>query len=165
MEELDRRDREIAALQERLSRLSEASLRINESLDFDVVLQGVLDSARSLTGARYGVMTLLDDAGSVQDFLSSGLTAEESAQLWLMPEGLRIFQALTNISEPVRIPDLAAHMRSLGFRRFHHSPAGGGLLLPGLAHVPPGRPGGPLIRGVQGGWQGGGSTKPTRRPW
>ena len=118
MEELDRRDREIAALQERLSRLSEASLRINESLDFDEVLQGVLDSARSLTGARYGVMTLLDDAGSVQDFLSSGLTAEESGQLWLMPEGLRIFQALTNISEPVRIPDLAAHMRSLGFSDF-----------------------------------------------
>ncbi|MCY4448584.1 MAG: hypothetical protein OXE02_07030, partial [Chloroflexi bacterium] len=46
---------------DRLSRLSAASLRINESLDFDTVLQGVLDSARSLTAARYGVMTLLDD--------------------------------------------------------------------------------------------------------
>ena len=42
---------------------SEASLRINESLDFGTVLRGVLDSARSLTGARYGVITLLDDAG------------------------------------------------------------------------------------------------------
>ena len=39
------RDRQIEALQTRLSRLSEASLRINESLDFDVVMQGVLDSA------------------------------------------------------------------------------------------------------------------------
>ena len=29
------------ALRERLSRLSEASLRINESLDFEAVLQGV----------------------------------------------------------------------------------------------------------------------------
>ena len=55
--------RENQALRERLSRLSEASLRINESLDFGTVLQGVLDSARSLTGARYGVITLLDDAG------------------------------------------------------------------------------------------------------
>ena len=36
----DQRDREIEALRERLSRLSEASLRINESLDFDQVLQG-----------------------------------------------------------------------------------------------------------------------------
>ena len=52
------------ALRERLSRLSQASLRINESLDFDTVLQGVLDSACSLTGARYGVITLLDAVGA-----------------------------------------------------------------------------------------------------
>ena len=45
----DQRERDHEALQERLTRLSEASLRINESLDFDQVLQGVLDAARSLT--------------------------------------------------------------------------------------------------------------------
>ena len=38
--------RENEALRQRLSRLTEASLRMNESLDFDVALQGVLDSAR-----------------------------------------------------------------------------------------------------------------------
>ena len=114
----DQRDRQIQALQERLSRLSEASLRINESLDFDTVLQDVLDSARSLTAAHYGVMTLLDDAGRVQDFLSSGLTAEETEQLWLMPEGQRIFEFLTAISEPLRVPDLLEHVRALGFTEF-----------------------------------------------
>ena len=118
MEQQDRRDREMESLRERLSRLSAASLRINESLDFDQVLQGALDSARSLTAARYGVMTLLDDEGRVQDFLSSGTTAEEAEQLWLTPDGLRIFQALTDISEPMRVPDLAAHVRGLGFRDF-----------------------------------------------
>ena len=45
---------------DRLSRLSQASLRINESLDLDTVLQEVVDSARSLTGSRYGVLTTLD---------------------------------------------------------------------------------------------------------
>ena len=59
----DARDLEIQALRGRLSRLSEASLRINESLDFDTVLQGVLDSARDLTRSRYGVFILLGDAG------------------------------------------------------------------------------------------------------
>ena len=106
------------ALRERLSRLSEASLRINESLDFDTVLQGILDSARSLAAARYGVMTLLDDGGQVQDFLSSGLSAQEAERLWLMPDGLRIFQALTGISEPMRVPDLVEHVRALGFTEF-----------------------------------------------
>ena len=114
----DQRDREIEALRERLSRLSEASRRINESLDFDAVLQGVLDSARSLTSARYGVMALLDDEGLVQDFLSSGLNSQESERLWLMPDGLRIFQALTGISEPMRVPDLAEHVHGMGFTEF-----------------------------------------------
>ena len=57
MEQADDQAQEIAKLRDRLSRLSQASLRINESLDFDTVLQGVLDSACSLTGARYGVIT------------------------------------------------------------------------------------------------------------
>ena len=110
--------REIAELRDRLSRLSQASLRINESLEFDTVLQGVLDSARSLTKARYGVMTLLDDGGRVQDFLSSGMTAEEDGQLWDIPGGMRIFEHLGSISEPLRIPDLPGHLRSLGLPEF-----------------------------------------------
>ena len=111
----DQRESELEELQERLSRLSQASLRINESLDFDTVLQGVLDSARFLTAARYGVMTLLDDAGSVQDFLSSGMTTEENEQLLLMPEGPHILESLTCISEPLRVPDLLDHFHALGF--------------------------------------------------
>ena len=110
--------RETARLQERLSRLSAASLRINESLDFDTVLQGALDSARSLTSARYGVMTLFDDQGRVEHFLSSGLTVPEAELLWLTPEGPGLFQALTNISDPMRVPDLVEHVRGLGFGDF-----------------------------------------------
>ena len=43
--------REVELLRERLSRFRDAALRINESLDLDEVLQGVLDGARELTGA------------------------------------------------------------------------------------------------------------------
>ena len=63
MKPADELIQENKALRDRLSRLSRASLRINESLEFDAVLQSVLDSARSLTGARYGVLTLLDETG------------------------------------------------------------------------------------------------------
>ena len=114
----EQRDREIEALRERLSRLSEASRLINESLDFDQVLQGALDSARFLTGARHGVMTLIDDGGACEDFLSSGMSDAESEQLWIVPDGLRIFQALTDISKPLRLTDLVEHLRSMGFPEF-----------------------------------------------
>ena len=86
--------REVEVLRHRLSRLSAASLRINASLDFDTVLQGVLDSARSLTGARYGVLTL-DDAGRLQDLLFSGLTEQEVQHFRALPDGPQVFAYLS----------------------------------------------------------------------
>ena len=74
MKHVDERDQQTEALRDRLSKLSEASLRINESLDLDTVLQEILDSARSLTNAWSGVIVTLDDKGQVEDSLTSGLT-------------------------------------------------------------------------------------------
>ena len=68
----------MATLLDRLTRLSEVNLRINDGLEMDAVLQRVLDSARSLTGAEYGVMTTLDGSGQIEDFLASGLTPAEA---------------------------------------------------------------------------------------
>ena len=48
------------AQRSRISRLNEAILRINGSLDLGTVLQEVVDSARALTGARYGAITTID---------------------------------------------------------------------------------------------------------
>ena len=77
MSQPDDRERRIQELEERLSRLSEASLRINESLDFETLLQNALDSARDLTGARYGVIATVDEQGGLETILTSG-TSEES---------------------------------------------------------------------------------------
>ena len=114
MDQNDARDSEMQALRDRLSRLSEASLRINESLDFDAVLQGVLDSARSLTGASYGAFVLLDDSGQIEDFLASGLTAEEAQLMWSLADGMRFFELLSSAEGPLRLPDLLGHIRSQG---------------------------------------------------
>ena len=106
------------ALRERLSRLSEASLRINESLDFEAVLQGVLDSACSLTGARYGVIALVGASGRIEDSVTSGLTSEEHRRFMDFPEGMSFFEYLNGISEPLRLRDFHSYMRSLGLPEF-----------------------------------------------
>ena len=111
-------ERENEALRDRLSRLSQASLRINESLDFDTVLQRVLDSACSLTGARYGVITLLNESGRIQDFLYSGLTPEESRQFAEFPNGMLFFEYLSSIGEPLRLRDFHGYARELGLPEF-----------------------------------------------
>ena len=118
MEQADEPQREIAELRERLSRLSEASLRINESLDFDTVLQGVLDSARSLTEASYALITTVDQSGQVEDFCVSGLTPGDAQRLWEMPEGLRFFEYLSGLPGPLRVRDFAEHARSMGLPEF-----------------------------------------------
>ena len=114
MDQPDEMMSEIEALRERLSRLGEAGLRINEDLDFSTVLQGVLDSARSLTGARYGVLVLHDAAGTPADFLASGMTPEETGRLWNIPGWPEHFGYLSRIPGPLRVPDLLGHVRALG---------------------------------------------------
>ena len=105
---------EIAALRERLSRLSEASLHITEDLDLDAVLQGVLDGARSLTGARMGGVTILDDSGQLQDFITSGLTDEDHQRFVNLPGGPEFFAYLSSLPEPLRLADFSAHTTALG---------------------------------------------------
>ena len=118
MENAGELTQENEALRERLSRLSEASLRINESLDFEAVLQGVLDSACSLTGARYGVIALVGASGRIEDSVTSGLTSEQHRRFMDFPEGMPFFEYLNGISEPLRLRDFHSYMRSLGLPEF-----------------------------------------------
>ena len=103
---------------DRLSRLSEASLRINESLDLDTVLQGVLASARDLTRSRYGVFILLDDAGGMREFFGSGMTPEQGRKLWAEPDRVRFFDYVGSIQKPLRVQDFHSHARTLGLPEF-----------------------------------------------
>ena len=103
---------------DRLSRLSEASLRINETLEFDTVLQGVLASARDLTRSRYGVFILLDDAGGMREFFSSGMTPEQGRKLWAEPDRVRFFDYVGRIQKPLRVQDFHSHARTLGLPEF-----------------------------------------------
>ena len=70
MQSPDELRRGMEALQDRISKLSAASLRISSSLDLNTVLREVVESARELTGARYGAITILDDSRQPQDFVT-----------------------------------------------------------------------------------------------
>ena len=111
--------REVELLSDRLSKLSEASLRINESLDFDSVLQEVVDNARALTDSRYGGLTVVDESGQLQEFVTSGLSPQEYEQMTAQPEGFKLFQYLIGLPGPLRVADLSSHLRSLGLPEFH----------------------------------------------
>ena len=107
--------REGEARQERVSRLTAAILRINASLDVATVLREVVESARALTGACYGVITTVDEKERPLEFVTSGFSEEEERRLmnWL-PDGLTLFGHLSNPEAPLRLDDFPGYVGSLG---------------------------------------------------
>lgn len=98
-------DRENRKLRDRWVRISRAILRISETLDYESVLDEVVDSARVLTAARYGVITLVDKEGCVQSITTSGMTQEEYTalglpELWPPPPS-----AASYLAAPIRRRD------------------------------------------------------------
>ncbi len=118
-EEAEGLRREIGALRARLSGLNEATLRITEGLDFGAVLQGVIDGARSLTGARYGALLVLDPHGGVEDLITSGISPGQIAAIKAEPKVMGLLQYLNEVEGPLRLRDIASHPRSVGFPKGH----------------------------------------------
>ena len=107
-------EREVPEPGDRLSRMSQASLRITETLDLDTVLRGVVDGACTVTGARHGGITVLDDAGRLQDFITSGLTPEEHRLFVELPGGPEFFEYLSGLPEPLRLADFSGYTQAMG---------------------------------------------------
>ena len=113
--ERDHRDPEVAALRERMSSLSGAVLRISASLDVDTVLREVVDSARALTGARYGIIATGGGPDAAREYVISGMTPGQARRLETWPEAERLFEHFRGLGAPLRLADLPRYVRSLGF--------------------------------------------------
>ena len=115
MENPDELRRRIETLEDRISHLCAAVLRVSASLDLETVLREIVDSARALTGARYGLIATLDDVGQPQDFVTAGLAPGQHAEMVAWPDGPQLFAHFRKLREPLRVADLPAYVRELGF--------------------------------------------------
>ncbi len=113
---------EIEALRDRISKLSAASLRISSSLELDTVLQEVVDSARALTGACYGVITTTGAGGLPEDVVFSGYTPDEHREIQKWADGPRLYEHFLGQDGPMRLVDLHDYVRSLGISPHPHIP-------------------------------------------
>ena len=130
----DARDLEMEASRDRLTQLSEATLRINESLDFDSVLQEAVDSARALTGARFGIIVTVDGSGEVEVFLTSGITPEDHDRLQEMPGRWELFSHFGQLPGPLRLEDFPSYASGLDLPEFNLLPVGAFLSAP-IRHI------------------------------
>ena len=66
------------------------------------MLDEVVDGARALTGARYGVIATVYEAGGAQEFVISGFPPNEARKLAAWPEAPRLFEHLRSLEAPFR---------------------------------------------------------------
>ena len=129
------RDADGSVLRDRLSRLSQASLRINESLELESVLQGVLEAACDLSEAKYGVITTLGEDRQPDVYLVTGVTPGQARSLWEFTEGMVVFQYLGHARDAMRIADVQGHMRARDLPELPLSDPVGPILLAPIIHV------------------------------
>ena len=106
---------QVKQLREMRSRLSEASLRISQSLDIDTVLPEIVASACALASAGYGGITTWDGSGQLRDFITHGVSDADYQKFLDLPYGAELWAYLREVANPIRVKDLSAHFVSLGF--------------------------------------------------
>lgn len=99
--------------------LIEAGLTLSAELSLDAVLQRIVELAVEITGARYGALGVIDEKGSIVDFLTEGITKEEREAIGRTPVGEGILGLLISEAKPMLIADIASDPRAAGFPPNH----------------------------------------------
>jgi len=95
--------------------LVRTGLALASASDLDTLLQILADSARELVDARYGALGVINAEGTgLEDFITSGLTAEQRSKMGALPTGHGILGLLVRDSRPIRLHDLRDHPDSVG---------------------------------------------------
>ena len=106
--------REIEALREQASRLCAAVRRINANPELDSVLDAVLENARAMTGAGYGVIVTVDAAGQPEDVVYSGFPEETRRKMVDGDGGRRLFDHLRKLPGVLRLDDVRPYASANG---------------------------------------------------
>ncbi len=110
----------VETLQDRTRALVAAVIALSSELSLDAVLQTLVETAASLTGARYAALGVLDATRSrVERFITTGVDAETHAQIGDLPTGRGILGVLIRDAVPLRLRDIADDPRSVGFPPGH----------------------------------------------
>jgi signal transduction histidine kinase len=127
-----------SAVGDRLRRLVEAGIAVTSELSLDAALQRIVEAAAQITDARYAALGVIDGSGEgLEQFVTAGLGPEERAAIGDLPRGRGILGVLIHDARPLRLDDLAADSRSVGFPPNHppmKSFLGVPIMLRGIAY-------------------------------
>ncbi|MEU8003637.1 GAF domain-containing protein [Catellatospora sp. NPDC049111] len=119
LQELLDRVSEVMASRERLRSLLDAVVGIGTDLDLRSTLERIVVAACRLADARYGALGVLGPDERLVEFITHGISPEQHAAIGDLPTGHGVLGLLISHPEPVRVPDISTHPRSVGFPPNH----------------------------------------------
>jgi signal transduction histidine kinase len=104
----------------RLRRLLDAGRALVSNLDLEAVLDGLLETAREMTGARYAALGTLDEARiGLERFVTRGIDPDTHRAIGELPSGRGVLGVLINEPHALRLDDVSTHPLSYGFPPQH----------------------------------------------
>jgi signal transduction histidine kinase len=103
-----------------LRRILDAMLLIEGDLDLSVLLRHVVEEARSMTGARFSALGVLnEDRTALAEFITVGLEPDEAARIGALPTGKGVLGVLIAEPVPLRLARIDSHPETYGFPPGH----------------------------------------------
>jgi signal transduction histidine kinase len=106
-------------LEQRLITLHQASLQLVEDVSLETLLERIATAACKQANAQYAALGVLAEDGSLRQFITVGMSAEEIGRISHPPVGRGLIGALMNAEKSIRIPSIPADPRSFGFPENH----------------------------------------------
>ncbi|MGW1088295.1 PP2C family protein-serine/threonine phosphatase [Streptomyces sp. NPDC002596] len=104
---------------DRLRRLLGAVGAVSADMDTRTVLHRIVEAATDLVAARYGALGVLSESGKVIDLITVGVDDLHLCAALGLPQGHGLLRTMVDDREPLRVADVAAHPRSVGFPPGH----------------------------------------------
>ncbi len=94
---------------ERLSRLSEAILKLHANLDLETLPNVIMESVRSLLGSDYAALGLYDPSEALEELYSSGLTPDEHEALRALDMHRQSYTPVPGLRTPMRVGEIESN--------------------------------------------------------
>ncbi|MBV8598889.1 MAG: GAF domain-containing protein [Actinobacteria bacterium] len=95
-------------------------MAVSSELSLDALLQRLVETAAELTDARYAALGVIDPTGSrLERFFTHGVDADARSAIGEPPRGRGILGVLIHDTKPLRLHDLNADPRAVGFPPGH----------------------------------------------
>jgi signal transduction histidine kinase len=106
-------------LEERMVALHQASLQLVEDISLETLLERIASVACEQAQARYAALGVQGEDGKLRQFITVGMTDDEIRRIPHPPVGRGLIGALMNTDQIIRLPEIQADPRSVGFPRNH----------------------------------------------